>query len=414
PENNTQQRQFLVLPAAELVVRTQTDAVPQLFGGTLTYTSTVANEGPSPATAVAFSQSLPRSSELVSSTAVPAAGTATRGDGTTHSADPLAGFCRRDGQQLLCSLGDIPVGGSATVTLVVRPETTGKYSSAASAKAAEADGKRANNRAEATSTVIPAADLILTGTSPSEAVPIGRRLTYTFAIRNAGPSEATNVEFTDVLPTGSSLVSVRSTAGECRDARASVVCDIGELDVSAEATVTIEVVPSSTGPAVAEGRLTAKQADPVPADAIAAPASIVVPSTDLSVEGKAVSPIILAGEELTYELHAENHGLSPSTGVTLTTPLPQGVSLVSAPVLPAGSAPASCKLEEQVVVCRLGPMGVRERARVTLVLRPEAPGPVEIRPSVRGADLDPEPDNNETAVAATVAGGSVGTPPRFS
>jgi uncharacterized repeat protein (TIGR01451 family) len=165
---------------------------------------------------------------------------------------------------------------------------------------------------------------------------------------------------------------------------------------------------------VAEGRLTAEQADPVPADAIAAPRSIVVPSTDLSVEGQAVDAIVLAGEDLTYELNVQNHGLSPSTGVTLTTPLPEGVSLVSAPVLPSGSAPASCKLQERVVVCHLGPMGVRERARVTLVLRSEAPGPVEIRPWVRGADLDPEADNNETGVVATVAGGSAGTPPRFS
>ncbi|MGH2722312.1 MAG: PBP1A family penicillin-binding protein [Actinomycetota bacterium] len=414
PDNNVQQRQFNVLPAAELVVRTQTDQAPQLLGGTLTYTSTVTNEGPSPATGVAHSQSLPRRTELVSSTAVPAAGTATRGDGTTHSADPLAGFCRRDGQELLCSLGDIPVGGSATVSLVIRPETTGRYASTASAKAAEADGTRANNRAQATSTVIPSADLVLTGTSPSEAVPIGRRLTYTFAVRNTGPSEATEVVFTDVLPAGSSLESVKSTVGTCKDARASVVCELGTLGVSAEAKVTIEVVPSSTGPAVAEGRLTAEEADPVPADAIAAPTSIVVPSTDLSVEGTAADPIVLVGEDLSYELHVENHGLSPSTGVTLSTPLPEGVSLMSAPVLPSGSAPASCKLQERVVVCHLGSMGVRERARVTLVLRAEAPGPVEIRPWVRGADLDPEADNNEVGVVATVAGGSAGTPPRFS
>jgi uncharacterized repeat protein (TIGR01451 family) len=414
PEDNLLQRQFVVVPAAEVVVKTVTDRAPQLLGGTITYTSTVTNEGPSPATQVAFTQSLPKSSELVSSTAVPAAARSPRPDGVVRTPDPLAGFCRRDAQQVLCSLGDIPVGGSASVTMVVRPEKTGRFPSAASAKAAEADGKRSNNRAEVTSTVIPAADLVLTGSSPTEPVPIGRRLTYSFAIRNVGPSEATGVGFSGALPAGASLVSAKSTAGPCTESRGAVACDIGTLDVAGEAKVTMEVIPSSTGRAAAESRLVGDQADPVPADAVAAPASTVVPSTDLSVEGKANPEMVLLGEDLAYELQVENHGLSPSTGVTLTTVLPEGVSYVSAAVFPSGSAKGSCKLLDRVLSCQLGSMGVREQARVTLVLRAGAPGAVVIRPAVTGADLDPEAANNQIGVRATVATGSTGTPTRFS
>jgi len=107
-------------PATPLTCTAQPAAVvlktanpnPATFGQPLTYTVTVQNSGAVPTTALQLSDPLP-------------AGV------TFQSVTTTAGSCSQAGGTVSCSLGTLPAGGSATVTIRVTPLVTGTLTNTA-------------------------------------------------------------------------------------------------------------------------------------------------------------------------------------------------------------------------------------------------------------------------------------------
>ena len=84
------------------------------------------------------------------------------------------------------------------------------------------DPRPENNAASVVTTVTQLADLSITKTGPTTAVP-GGRVTYAVTVANAGPSAATGVTVDDPTPAGLTLVS---TSGDCTTA---FPCDLGTM-----------------------------------------------------------------------------------------------------------------------------------------------------------------------------------------
>src|SRR5205823_4602165 len=78
-------------------------------------------------------------------------------------------------------------------------------------------------------------------------VSVGANLSYTLTVANAGPSTATGLTVTNVLPTGASYVSAVSSQGSCTQAGGVVSCNLGSLPGGSNATITIVVVPTVAG-----------------------------------------------------------------------------------------------------------------------------------------------------------------------
>ena len=76
----------------------------------------------------------------------------------------------------------------------------------ASVSSATTDANGANNTSAATTSVITSADLAVTKTA-SNSVVAGTTLTYTIHVTNSGPSNASGVILTDILPAGVTFVS---------------------------------------------------------------------------------------------------------------------------------------------------------------------------------------------------------------
>ncbi|MDQ3893281.1 MAG: CAP domain-containing protein [Actinomycetota bacterium] len=123
----------VIVPSADLAVAKSASAERLGVGSLLTYTLTVRNSGPASAASVTVRDALPAGMSAVSVAAARGSCTATT--------------------SLVCDLGSLARGDSATVTVVVLVTTTGTVTNRAGASSATADPDMANNEASATVTV---------------------------------------------------------------------------------------------------------------------------------------------------------------------------------------------------------------------------------------------------------------------
>jgi uncharacterized repeat protein (TIGR01451 family) len=125
-------------PPADLALTLADAPDPATFHGTLTYTATIANSGPTTATGVTLVAALPTGANFLS-----ASGAACTRQGKGKS----------DGT-LTCAVGTLASGSSSTVTIIVQPTTLGTISLAAKLYADQPDPNRANNSAAETTTIV--------------------------------------------------------------------------------------------------------------------------------------------------------------------------------------------------------------------------------------------------------------------
>jgi uncharacterized repeat protein (TIGR01451 family) len=100
---------------------------------------------------------------------------------------------------------------------------------------------------ETISPVAPAVNLVVTVTDLPDPVFVGSPLTYTVTLTNRGPSAATGIYLTDILPPGVSLVSSNTTFGTFSLAPAIVTINVGTLASGAGLVATLRVSPSLAG-----------------------------------------------------------------------------------------------------------------------------------------------------------------------
>ena len=241
--DNTAQEATTVRPTADLSVTKSDSSDPILIGSNLTYTFTISNEGPSDATGVRLTDTLPEGVTFVSST-------------------PSQGSCSGT-STVVCSLGNIRIGDGATVSIVVTPVVVGTITNTAIVSGNEGDRSKRNNSASETTTVNPAADLSLTKAASHDPAVIGNGLTYTLTVTNNGPSDATNVTLTDPLPQGVDLVSVSE---HCVEAEGTVTCNWDSLASGDRTVAAIVVTPNLIGDLTNSARVTSSVPDPNPSD----------------------------------------------------------------------------------------------------------------------------------------------------
>ncbi|MBI3608409.1 MAG: DUF11 domain-containing protein, partial [Nitrospirae bacterium] len=323
-----------VNPSANLSIIKSDAPDPVLVGQNVTYTITVANAGPSAATGVTMTDALPASVTFVSVT-------------------PGGPTCAQSLGTVTCGLGTMANGASTTITIVVTPTAAavGTLSNTASVTSSVTDTVTSNNSSTTTTTVNASADLSITKTDAPDPVLAGQNLTYTITVANAGPSAATGVTVTDTLPAGVTFVSATPTQGTC-SGTTTVTCALGTLNNGASATVTIVVKPTAAGTLSNSASVTSAVTDPNTANNSVGPVTTTVnPAADLSITKTDAPDPVLVGSNLTYTIVVANAGPSAATGVTMTDPLPAGVTFVS--VTPGSP---TCTQASGTVTCGLGTM----------------------------------------------------------
>jgi uncharacterized repeat protein (TIGR01451 family) len=163
----------------------------------------------------------------------------------------------------------------------------------------------------------------------------GATVTYTIALTNLGPDEATGVEVTDILPTGVTYVSNLPSQGSY--APGTGVWTAGSLASAASASldVTVTVDAGTAGSTIqnAASVTASDQVDTNPAND-ADTADIVVQAIDIEVTKDVDNSTPAEGDAVQFIVRVKNLGPNTATGVTAHDLLPAGLT-AGTPVPPS-------------------------------------------------------------------------------
>jgi uncharacterized repeat protein (TIGR01451 family) len=303
-------------PFADLAVGLLGLPNPVLVDQTLTYTVSVTNRGPSPASFVTVTNTLPVSVGILDAT-------------------PSQGFVTISGNVVVCNFGTIPNSGVATATINVAPILEGTIVATATATSAQVDPILDNNTATAITVVGPSTDLAIGIVDIPDPVVLRSNLTYIISVTNRGPSSATGVVIHDTLPAGVSVISTNSSQGTITVSGSTVTCTLGNMTNSARATLTVVVTSTNSGTVFNTANVTGDQADPDPSNNSASVSTVIAPPFVSFVAERAVltsesfSPTngtVDPGETVTVNLYLRNAGNVVNTNLFATLLAINGVT----------------------------------------------------------------------------------------
>jgi uncharacterized repeat protein (TIGR01451 family) len=322
-----------VSSSSDLVMANAGAPNPVAAGANITYTQTVTNNGPSDATSVTFSETIPANTTLQSTT--PPAGWVCSIPGPTGT--------------LVCSIADLPAATAAIFTVVVQvnPGTPNGtvISDTARVSSAIADPNAVNNSATVNTIVgvTAQADLSVSNTASPNPVTPGSNITYAQVVTNTGSAAATTATYSDVVPVNTTFQSFVSPAGwtcvtPAVGGTGTVSCtnpsvaagSTGnfqlqvQVNIVAGGTVITDIVTVGAANDANAGNNSATALDLV-ATAIQADLAL---STSTSPSGQ-----VLAGNNLVYTQTIANNGPATATTVTFTEATPANTTFqaVNAP-----------------------------------------------------------------------------------
>jgi uncharacterized repeat protein (TIGR01451 family) len=206
----------------------KTGATNGVAGSNLFYTISVTNLGPSTASNVVVSDTLPASSIFVSAS---------------------AGGSFSNGVVTWSSLTNFAASTGTNFTVTIKPAASGSITNTASATSSTGDPIASNNNGSAAAarvvtTVIEEADLAIVTTGPASIVG-GTSLTYSLAVTNLGPSTATSVVVSNTLPAGGNFVS--ASGGGTNNAGVVNWPTLASLASGATTNFTVTVIAPASG-----------------------------------------------------------------------------------------------------------------------------------------------------------------------
>jgi uncharacterized repeat protein (TIGR01451 family) len=250
------------------------------------------------------------------------------------------------------------------------------------------------------------ADLAVVKTASPNPVVAGQQLSYTLAATNNGPSPATGVTITDPLPASLTFVSATSSQGTVScDSSGTLTASLGSLANGASATVNVvtTVAASATGTVTNTATISGDQTDPNPANNTSTVTTTINQPVkpqdypDLAIVKTATPSPVAVGANLTYTLAVSNESLTADTGVTVSDPLPAGVTFVS-----ATASQGTASINGNTVQASLGSMAANGTATVTIVVNvTSSAGSTIINTATVAGDLTEATLANNTSTVVT-------------
>ncbi len=390
--------------SADLAITKVDTPDPVTPGTNLTYTITVTNNGPSDASTVQLSDTLPAGTTFVSLSS----------PGGWSCTTPAVGA----GGTIDCSIATF-VPGNAVFTLVVHVDSTVAtatvLSNTATVSSATADPTEGNEDATATTTTGTAsADLSASKSDTPDPVTPGSNLTYTINVTNAGPGNATSAQMSDTLPVGTTFVSLSSPGGwSCTTpavgSGGTVTCNLATFSAgSAVFTLVVNLSSAAVPSSILTNTATVSSAttDPNTGNENGVTTTTVGPGiADLSMTKSDSPDPVAAGSNLTYTITATNAGPSNAANAHVIDALPTGTTFVSVAAQSGWTCTTPAAGANGTVDCSIASFGIGS-ATFTIVANVGsgvAGGSVLTNTAtVSSASTDPSPGSESATTTTTV------------
>ncbi|TWT83493.1 Translocon-associated protein beta (TRAPB) [Planctomycetes bacterium CA13] len=302
--------------------KTVDNAAPNV-GENVVFTVTASNSGPSPATGVVVRDVLPSGLTLVSATATQGSYNTTNG---------------------LWAVGSVVVGATPSLSIVARVNASGAVTNTAEVTALDQTDTNStpNNNIpteddqDSVTIATPIVDLSLTKSVSNDRPNVDEPISFVITLDNAGPSLATGVSVTDILPTGVSFVSSTVSAGEYNVSTG--VWTVGDVAVGANPVLTINARIDGLSAITNTASITATDqfdSDSTPGNSVEAEddqesVAVIPKSIDLSLTKTVDNARPAAGQNVVFTVGVANAGPDTGTGVVVADLLPAGLAFVSA------------------------------------------------------------------------------------
>ena len=287
----------------------------------VSYTITVTNGGPDPASDVTLSDTLPGTMTFVSFT---------QNSGPAMSCTP--------GTTTTCTATTFPAGGTAVFTLVghipAGTSSGASFTNTATVSSTTSDPNPVNDTSS-TLLIVRTADVSVTKTGPP-AANAGTNVNYVITVTNGGPDAADGVSMSDNLPPGSTFVSLTQDTGFptiCATPGAgsggTITCSFLSDMASAESAQFTLVTTIGPGPTVNNtATVTSNSGDPNSANNSSTATTNVTTIVDVSVT-KNGNATAANGSNITYTITVNKAGPSPAPNTTLADSIPANTTFVS-------------------------------------------------------------------------------------
>ncbi len=329
PDNNTATATS-VQSKADLGIAKTDGSGSYVPGTSVTYTITATNNGPDAVTGATVSDPLPAGITEASWTCVASGGAA----------------CAASGSGALNDAADLPMGGTATYTVIMSVPSgfAGDLVNTATVDLPGLIDENPDNNAATDTDAQSSANLGINKTDGNTSYLPGTDVTYTITVTNAGPDAANGATVSDPLPSGISTAKWTCAAAggaSCTSNGTGALNDKVNLPMGGMATYTLVMsVPATfTGDLKNTATVTSPPGviDANPADN--ASTDVNTQSTaDLSITKTDGQSSYKAGSDVTYTITVTNAGPDAANGATVSDPLPSGISTAKWTCAAAGGA----------------------------------------------------------------------------
>lgn len=391
PENNSDTDNTELTPRTDLRVEKVDDPDPVVAGENLTYTITVTNDGPSNATGVTLTDTLPA--------------------GLTYiSAVPEQGTCDAS---VSCALGDMAVGSSVDVVIMVTVQSSVAPNSiienTAVATGTESDPDQQNNTDTENTTVAGVADLAITKTDNITTAIPGEENTYTIVITNNGPSDVVDAKVSDTFTSSfedPEWTCVSSGGSSCTGLGSGEINDT--VSILSGGTLTYyasgKISSGATGALTNTATVTTPEdvTDPDEQNNSATDETTLVPSADIQVSKVDSPDPVTAGSMLSYTVAVTNDGPSDAQSVTVTDSLPAEVAYLS-----ATPTQGSCNQSNGTVTCNVGTITSGDTVNIAINVTVKSDvleGSITNTANALSTTPDPDLSNNDGTTSTETTG----------
>jgi uncharacterized repeat protein (TIGR01451 family) len=394
----------VTVPASADVSVTNADSPdPVQVNQNITYTLTARNNGPSTATNVQLTDTLPAGVTFVSATGP-------RGFGCTGTTT------------ITCPLGSMINGQTITITIVVTVTQSGTVNNTATITSAENDPNPANNSATASTTVSSPTSAVVRITPASASVnpngSVGQDVQAALSGVTLGnwtinaTYDPAVLQVTGCQPQNGSACDTAFAANTVRITGTSAGGLNGTVTLASITFTAIGQGGASSAITPTVVTFTNPSANPITTSTQNGQVSITPPSgVNLALTMTDSPDPVQAGQTLTYSLTVRNNGTSTATNTVVTDTLPAGVTFASASA-GSGRGAVSCPHSNGTVSCALGSLAPNASIGITITVNVQsgATGTLNNSATAGSAEADTNSADNTATTSTTIGGGSTPCP----